>query len=72
MMLYVDRVEGGLAVGETENGEFLTVSLDDLPGGVREGSVLEKDGSGAWFLNTEEEETRRNTLLDLQEQLFDE
>lgn len=72
MKLYVDRLEGELAVCETETGERLTLALDDLPDGVREGSVLEQDERGGWRLNPEAEERRRQELFARQEDLFDE
>ena len=72
MKLYVDRLEGELAVCETETGERLTLALDDLPDGVREGSVLEQDETGSFVLDAEAEEKRRRELFDRQEDLFDE
>ena len=72
MRLCVDRLEGGLAVCETETGERLTLALDDLPDGVREGSVLEQDETGSFVLDAEAEEKRRRELFDRQEDLFDE
>ena len=72
MMLFVDRMESGLAVCETEDGEFLTISSAVLPHGVREGSVLEQDERGGWRLNPEAEERRRQELFARQEDLFDE
>ena len=72
MTLYVDRIEGGLAVCETQDGEFLTIPLDILPDGVREGSVLERDEAGSFLLNAETEEKRRSELLKRQNELFDE
>ncbi len=72
MKLYVDRLEGELVVCETETGERLTLALDDLPDGVREGSVLEQDESGSFLLDAEAEEKRRRELFDRQEDLFDE
>ena len=72
MTLFIDRIEGDLAVCETEDGEFLTLPLRDLPDGLREGSVLERGKTGAWRLNPEEEEKRRCALFELQNELFDE
>ena len=72
MMLFVDRIEGDLAVCETEDGEHLTLPLGCLPDGVREGSVLERDEAGSFLLNAETEEKRRSELLKRQNELFDE
>lgn len=72
MKLYVDRLEGELVVCETETGERLTLALDELPDGVREGSVLEQDEIGSFVLDAKAEEKRRRELFDRQEDLFDE
>ncbi len=72
MMFYVDRIEDNLAVCEAADGEILTIPIDALPDGTREGSVLEQDQSGVWRQNLEEEARRRNKLFELQKDLFDE
>ena len=72
MTLFVDRIEGGFAVCETETGERLTLALSDLPDGVREGSVLKGDEAGSFVLDAEAEDKRRQELFDRQEDLFDE
>ena len=46
-MTVVDRIEGGFAVCETDNGQRL-LPLADLPGGVREGDVLAMLDAGAY------------------------
>ncbi|HBL41243.1 MAG TPA: DUF3006 domain-containing protein [Ruminococcaceae bacterium] len=71
-MLYIDRIEDGFAVCEQEDGSFVSLSLSDLPEGVKDGSVLNRDEQGRLFLDLNAEEKRRNALFNLQDSLFDE
>ena len=70
MRYSIDRVEGGLAVCEREDGALEHVALGELPEGAREGSVLRRDCAGAWTLDPEAEQERRAKLYRMQEELF--
>ena len=69
MKYTIDRFESGFVVCETENLEIVSLPLDSLPEGVREGSVIMFDGGKYTLLDCEEEE-RRNRILSLQDELF--
>jgi len=69
MRYIIDRIEGGLAVCEKEDGSLENISLRALPRGVREGSVLISD-NGAWTLDLQAENERRKRLFAKQEGLF--
>lgn len=68
-MIYVDRIEDGIAVLETADNCFVRVPLAELPANVKEGSVL-KMQNGGYFLDEEAEKERKRKLLSLQNQLF--
>lgn len=68
---YVDRLEGERVICETENGETQTFLKSDFPFSVYEGAVLEKSDNGAFSLNIEKEEERREYLFKLQQNLFE-
>ena len=67
----VDRIEEGIAVCESAEGETLHVRQTTLPDGVREGSLL-TFADGQWTLCEEETARARHELFLLQESLFDE
>ncbi|MDR2686747.1 MAG: DUF3006 domain-containing protein [Oscillospiraceae bacterium] len=69
MRYIVDRIEGGLAVCEREDGGLEEFPLRELPQGVREGGVLVLQG-GAWVLDLQAEQERRARLFERQEGLF--
>ena len=69
MRYIIDRIEGGLAVCEREDGGFEDIPLCQLPEGVREGSVLVLQ-DGAWTLDAQAENERRKMLFERQEGLF--
>lgn len=64
----VDRIEGDYAVLVGEDKSNVTVSLDRLPAGIKEGNVLRFEG-GAYSLDSAEEQQRRSRILALQEKL---
>ena len=69
MQYIIDRIEGGLAVCERADGILVHVPLQELPHGVREGSVLHtRDGACEPDLQAEKE--RRSRLFAKQEGLF--
>jgi len=69
MQYIIDRIEGGLAVCEREDGGFEDVPVRLLPKGAREGSVLAFQ-DGAWALDLRAEQERRERLFGKQEGLF--
>lgn len=68
----VDRIECGYAVCEQEDEVIVNISLDLLPDGVGEGNVLRRLSDGSFVIDKAEEERRRNEILALTEDLFDE
>ena len=64
----VDRIEGTYAVLVGESEPDVTVSLECLPEGVKAGNVLRFD-HGAYILDADEEEIRRQRIFALQEKL---
>jgi hypothetical protein len=69
MQYIIDRIEGNLAVCEREDGGLAHIPLHELPGGIREGSVLRFE-DGAWALDLLAESERRKRLFEKQEGLF--
>ena len=67
----VDRIEEGVAVCESGDGEVLHVRVRTLPDGVREGSLL-SFANGQWTLLEAETAEVRHELFMMQESLFDE
>ncbi len=67
--MVVDRIEGGFAVVESEDGSHRNIPLDELPEGTREGSVLVKTEHG-WELDLEEERRRREKAAELTRKIF--
>lgn len=69
MIFYsVDRIENGVAVLIDDDGRSLTERLERLPADVGEGAVLRRTEQG-YVVDTDEESTRRKTVLSLQEKL---
>jgi len=69
-MWIVDRFEDCFAVLECEDGTFQDIPRETLPPSCRAGSVLRKNESGTFELDTGEEEKRRNAIYELQNDLF--
>lgn len=67
--MVIDRIEGGFAVAELEDGSHCDIPLDELPEGIREGSVLVKTERG-WELDPNEERRRREKAAELTRRLF--
>ena len=61
MRYIVDRTEADLAVCETENEEMVNIPLKDLPEGVKEGSVLIREGE-RWLIDENEEAARKERI----------
>ena len=62
----VDRIEGDLAVVETEWREMVNIPLQYLPKGTREGNVVDI----TFRLNPEKEKKRRKDIIKLQQELL--
>ena len=61
MKYIVDRIEGDLALCETENEEMVNLPLKDLSEGTKEGSVLIQEGN-SWMLDQDEELARMERI----------
>ena len=70
-MWIIDRLEEGVAVCERDDGSFVTLSLEFLPEGCHEGSVLLQNEAGQFLLCPEQERARREALYELQLDLFE-
>ncbi len=68
MYYTVDRLEGELAVLETEGKHTVTLPLSELPEGVKERDVLTQE-DGAWRVAPDEAERRRQAILQMQARL---
>ena len=68
-MLYIDRIEDGIAFLEQEDGSFLKMPLEDLPDGVKEGSALRME-DGKFTHDAESEQLRRAKMIELQRRMF--
>ena len=68
-MLIVDRIEGEYAVCESDDGKMQNILLEDLPNGVKEGSVLNLH-DGSYYLDENAYSMRKQKILDLQKKLF--
>lgn len=67
MKYIIDRLEEGLAICETELRKRISIPVDHLPEGLKEGDVL-KEEKGIFCLDPEETEKRRR---DLKKKLMD-
>lgn len=64
----IDRIEEDFAVIECD-GEMLNIKLNILPEGVKSGDVLTKS-DGNFIINQQEQQTRQQKILKLQQDLF--
>lgn len=67
--LIIDRLEGNVAVCETETGAMTEIELRKLPEGAREGSVLAYDGKN-YTLDISTETTKRAHIQKKMDDLF--
>ncbi|MGI6267552.1 MAG: DUF3006 domain-containing protein [Acutalibacteraceae bacterium] len=67
----VDRIESGVAVCEKDDGEMINISIEKLPVGTDEGSIIVVDNNGIMKLEINEEKARKSELFNLQNNLFD-
>ena len=65
----VDRIEEGVAVLLSSDGETLRLPLSCLPAGTAEGAVLREEG-GVFVPDEAQAEARRAALLALQQSLL--
>lgn len=64
MKIIIDRIEGGFAVVELENGSHFNLPAQLLPEGAKEGSVIDIS------LDKAAEESRRRDISRLENKLF--
>lgn len=69
-MPVIDRFEGHLAVIEMES-EMLTVPVDELPEGAREGDVI-MQVAGSWVIDSEATEKRKKQATSKLKKLWNE
>lgn len=62
MKYYIDRIEEGLAVMDSDDGERMTVPVEKLPHGIRDGSVVIRMSDGTFVRDEAEEAERRKTM----------
>lgn len=67
-MIIVDRIEEGIAVLEAD-GAIIQVPLNELPAGVREGSVLVRVSAG-YQLDSRSEQKLRTELAEKRRRIF--
>lgn len=72
MFYSIDRIIEEVAVCIGDNEEYLLLSVDNIIGSYRVGSIIKEDENGYYIAAPEEEEKRRNENFDLAESLFDE
>ena len=70
MYISIDRIVNGIAVCEREDLSTFEVPVAKLPNEAKEGSVLFVDENGNYVIDNEEENRRRQHILDLQSRLF--
>ncbi len=58
MKIYIDRIEGNIAVCELETGNMLDIPLDKLPMGAKEGTKLEETDGVYTFLDNSADRKR--------------
>ncbi|MBQ9931555.1 MAG: DUF3006 domain-containing protein [Firmicutes bacterium] len=68
MKYIVDRIEADLAVCEDENEEMVNIPLKSLPEGVKEGSVVIRNGD-SWEPDPDEEAARKERIAEKMKQL---
>lgn len=66
----VDRIEDGIAVLEFPDKTFREVDLSLLPDDVKEGNMLLKADNSTYIHDFDEENFRKQRLLDLQNKIF--
>mgnify|MGYP003302987575 CR=1 FL=1 len=72
MFLSIDRIVNGFAVCIDDMGNIFSISLDDIKGDVKEGSIIISDGNGGYIASGYETDKRRDEMFAFSESLFDE
>ncbi len=72
MFYSIEKIIEEVAVCIGDNEEYLLLSVDNIIGSYRIGSIIEEDENGNYISVPEEEEKRRKENFDLAESLFDE
>lgn len=66
----VDRIENDKTVLECENGEFVNLSIKELPKNIKEGDVLVFE-EGSCFLDENETKSREHKIKNMMNSLFE-
>lgn len=69
MRYSVDKIEGGFAVCEKDDGELVKLALSLLPAEIREGDILNSVGS-AFKIDRAATGAARVEMFDLQDSVF--
>lgn len=67
----VSRIENDIAVLEFPDGSFNEVDISLLPDDVKEGNILNLDDNNIYIHDFNEENRRKQRLLDLQSKIFE-
>lgn len=67
----VSRIENDIAVLEFPDGSFNEVDISLLPDDVKEGNILNLDDNNIFIHDFNEENIRKQRLLDLQSKIFE-
>lgn len=66
----VSRIENKIAVLEFPDGTFNNVDISLLPVDTKEGNILIKNDENKFIHDFDEEKSRKDRLLDLQNKIF--
>lgn len=66
----VSRVEGNIAILETPERNFIEIDISLLPSDVKEGNILKKTADNDFIHDFNEENFRKQKLLELQNKIF--
>ena len=66
----VSRIENKIAVLEFPDGTFNNVDISLLPEDTKEGNILIKNDENKFIHDFDEEKSRKDRLLDLQNKIF--
>lgn len=69
MKYSVDRIEEGIAVCEDENGERMTVKVEEIPFAVKEGDII-RETDGVFEILPDETADRKKRIAALQKSIF--
>lgn len=66
----VSRIENNIAVLEFPDGSFNEVETSLLPSDIKEGNILKKIDENTFIHDFDEENMRKQRLLELQKKIF--